>query len=59
MLVLPQINLQQSPDWKSYQLLDCGDGRKLEKFGPYTLIRPEAEAIWQYFESGSLAKGKW
>ncbi len=46
MLVLPQINLQQSPDWKSYQLLDCGDGRKLEKFGPYTLIRPEAEAIW-------------
>jgi len=46
MLVLPQINLQQSPDWKSYQLVDSGDGRKLEKFGPYSLIRPEAEAIW-------------
>jgi len=46
MPVLPQIILQSSPDWKEYKLLDCGDGRKLEKFGPYTLIRPEAEAIW-------------
>ena len=30
-----------------YTLLDSGDGRKLEQVGPYTLIRPEAEAIWQ------------
>jgi 23S rRNA (cytosine1962-C5)-methyltransferase len=29
-----------------YCLLDSGDGRKLEKVGPYILIRPEAEAIW-------------
>jgi 23S rRNA (cytosine1962-C5)-methyltransferase len=47
MPALPQINLQSSPDWKDYELLDCGDGRKLERFGPYTLIRPEAEAIWR------------
>jgi 23S rRNA (cytosine1962-C5)-methyltransferase len=35
----------QPQDW--YSLLDSGDGRKLEKVGPYILIRPEAEAIWQ------------
>lgn len=30
-----------------YSLLDSGDGRKLEKFGPYRLIRPAAQAIWR------------
>ncbi len=47
MLNLPQINLLTSPDWKEYSLIDSGDGRKLEKFGQYVLIRPEAEAIWK------------
>jgi len=27
--------------------LDSGNGRKLERFGPYRLVRPEAEAIWK------------
>ncbi len=30
-----------------YQLLDAGDGRKLERVGPYTLIRPCTEALWK------------
>jgi 23S rRNA (cytosine1962-C5)-methyltransferase len=29
-----------------YALLDCGDGEKLERYGPYRIIRPEAQAIW-------------
>lgn len=29
-----------------YQILDSGFGRKLEKFGPYTVIRPASQAIW-------------
>lgn len=29
-----------------YQILDSGFGRKLESFGPYTTIRPAAQAIW-------------
>jgi 23S rRNA (cytosine1962-C5)-methyltransferase len=33
--------------WEDYELLDSGDGRKLEKFGAYTLIRPETQALWQ------------
>lgn len=29
-----------------YQLLDSGQGRKLEQFGPYRFIRPAPQAIW-------------
>lgn len=29
-----------------YALLDSGHGKKLEQFGPYTLNRPCAQAIW-------------
>lgn len=32
--------------WREYDLLDSGHGRKLERFGPVTLIRPEAQAGW-------------
>jgi 23S rRNA (cytosine1962-C5)-methyltransferase len=42
----PEINLLSSTGWKDYELLDSGDGRKLERFGEYRLVRPEAEAIW-------------
>lgn len=30
-----------------YQLLDSGDGHKLEKIGPYTIIRPAPSAVWK------------
>ena len=37
-----------SKQWaKNYQLLDSGKGRKLEQFGPYTLIRPDQRVIWK------------
>ncbi|MEW6428423.1 MAG: class I SAM-dependent methyltransferase [Thermodesulfobacteriota bacterium] len=29
-----------------YQLLDSGNGRKLERFGPVVLARPAAQAVW-------------
>ena len=38
--------------WPDYQLLDCGNGEKLEQFGPYMLIRPEPKAIWAKTEAG-------
>ncbi len=37
--------------WKDYELLDSGDGEKLERFGNYILIRPEPQAIWQKTKS--------
>lgn len=30
----------------SYQLIDSGHGRKLERFGPYLLDRPSAITVW-------------
>jgi len=33
--------------WQDYQLIDSGDFQKLERFGKYTLIRPEPQAIWK------------
>ena len=32
--------------WDSYRLLDSGQGRKFESFGPYRFIRPEPQAMW-------------
>jgi len=43
---LPQLTLLESPEWEDYELLDSGEGEKLERYGPYILIRPEPEAVW-------------
>ncbi|MCP1110570.1 class I SAM-dependent methyltransferase [Ohessyouella blattaphilus] len=32
--------------WKDYEVLDCSDGEKLERFGDYRLIRPDPQVIW-------------
>jgi 23S rRNA (cytosine1962-C5)-methyltransferase len=32
--------------WRDYQLLDCGDGMKQERWGEYTLVRPDPQIIW-------------
>ncbi|KHL26426.1 SAM-dependent methyltransferase [Croceibacterium mercuriale] len=32
--------------WDDYALIDSGDGRKLERYGPHRLIRPEGQALW-------------
>lgn len=40
------IHLLTSPSWKDYELLDSGGGRKLERFGRYTFVRPEVQALW-------------
>lgn len=33
-------------DWKDYELVDSGDGEKLERYGSYYLARPEPKALW-------------
>jgi 23S rRNA (cytosine1962-C5)-methyltransferase len=33
--------------WRDYALIDSGAGRKLERYGPYRVIRPEAQCLWQ------------
>jgi 23S rRNA (cytosine1962-C5)-methyltransferase len=34
-------------NWKDYELLDCGDFEKLERFGKFITIRPEPQAVWK------------
>jgi len=33
-------------DWKDYEVLDTGDGEKLERWGKVVLRRPDPQAIW-------------
>jgi len=40
------INIDVS-DWSEYELLDSGNGRKLERFGKYILNRIETQALWR------------
>ncbi len=44
-----------SPDWKDYELIDSGEGEKLERFGSYILARPEPKALW----GKSLPAAEW
>lgn len=32
--------------WDAYRLLDSGNGRKFESYGPHSFIRPEPQAMW-------------
>ena len=32
--------------WKDYEVLDCTDGEKLERWGKYILLRPDPQVIW-------------
>lgn len=41
--------------WRDYELLDSGDGAKLERWGRYTLARPEPAALWR----PALGEAEW
>jgi len=41
--------------WNDYELLDCGNFEKLERFGQYITIRPEPQAVWDK----SLSEREW
>lgn len=51
----PSFNLLEATHWKDYELLDCGDGQKLERFGKYIFSRPESQAMW----SRALPVSEW
>lgn len=49
------MKLLHPSSWRDYELVDSGDFEKLERFGKYTLIRPEPQAIW----TKSLSDQEW
>ncbi|TRD10539.1 class I SAM-dependent rRNA methyltransferase [Erythrobacter insulae] len=48
-MLAPQPMVMECAGWPddAYSLLDSGGGRKIERFGPHTFIRPEPQALWQ------------
>lgn len=38
--------MRKANHWQDYIILDAGDQEKLEKIGPYTIVRPDPVAIW-------------
>lgn len=51
--VKPEILI--ADQWDDYALLDSGNLLKLERFGPYSFVRPEAQAMWE----PRLDKSRW
>lgn len=49
------IQLLTPHHWDDYELIDCGDFEKLERFGNRILIRPEPQAVWPK----GLAEAEW
>lgn len=58
--------LKSFPD---YELLDSGDGMKFERYGTFTIARPESQALWRrnevdwnwdaFFDKTGGGQGKW
>ncbi len=47
-----QLKIFWPTTWDEYELLDSGNGMRFERFGPYTLVRPDPNALWQPQLSG-------
>ena len=47
--------VMRTAGWDDYALLDSGGGRKLERYGPYRVVRPEPQCLW----TPRLANGAW
>ena len=45
-ITIPHPQLLFADDWQDYALLDSGNGQKLERFGSFTFVRPEPQAMW-------------
>lgn len=61
-----------SDQWRDFELIDCSGGEKLERWGDYTVVRPDPQAIWQtprqrsewnrqggHYKRSSSGGGKW
>lgn len=58
--------------WTDYELIDSGNGQRLERFGKYRLVRPDPQIIWKprlsdnewknvdaVYEKTAKSTGKW
>jgi 23S rRNA (cytosine1962-C5)-methyltransferase len=38
--------VMRTQGWADYAMVDSGHGRKLERYGPYRVVRPEPQCLW-------------
>ena len=38
--------MRAAENWKDYELIDCSDGERLERWGDIILVRPDPQVIW-------------
>jgi 23S rRNA (cytosine1962-C5)-methyltransferase len=48
-------SVMRTTGWDDYELIDTGGGRKLERYGPYRVVRPEPQCLWR----PRLAEADW
>ena len=48
-------SVMRTTGWDDYALIDSGGGRKLERYGPYRVARPEPQCLW----APRLAEAEW
>ena len=60
------MQILETSGWEDYELIDSGDGKRLERFGKYTLVRPDPQAIWKpmadsalWEKADAIFDGKW
>ena len=46
----------QAENWKDYELIDCSDGQRLERWKDYILVRPDPQVIWSGVRQSKLWK---
>ncbi len=46
--------VEKQIDWKDYELIDSGDGERLERFGDFILRRPYPEILWHKSQSETV-----
>lgn len=50
-MTLPRIaerpTILSAASWPDYSLIDSGEGRKLEAYGPVKVVRPEPQCLWR------------
>lgn len=39
--------MRTADQWKDFEVLDASEGERLERWGKYTLIRPDPQVIWK------------
>jgi 23S rRNA (cytosine1962-C5)-methyltransferase len=54
-LVAPAPLVMRTTGWKDYGLIDSGNGRKLERYGPFRVVRPEPQCLW----APRLSEAEW